>query len=165
MILFLDTSYLFPYVGIDLYDDGKKKWNLVDLKKLMKLDCEILYCDLSLFEIYAKLLKLTIKGILNLNLDEIHSNLVLLSKSSRLTKVEFLPQILEQNILKKLRKIHPDTLDVIIFYLSVGFADYFLTMDDTLKNAISSSKICMEWINNQNSQFQILVNKKHFEKL
>lgn len=75
MIIFLDTSFLFPYIGID--------------QRLMELDCELLYSDLSLFELYAKALKLDIKGDLNISLDEIHSNLIVLSKSNRFTKIVF----------------------------------------------------------------------------
>ena len=89
MSIFLDTSFLFPYIGIDLYNNGKKKWVLADLKRLMQLDCELLYSDLSLFELYIKTLKLDIKGDLKISSDEIHSNLIVLSKLNRFTKIEF----------------------------------------------------------------------------
>ena len=165
MSIFLDTSFLFPYIGIDLYNNGKKKWVLADLKRLMQLDCELLYSDLSLFELYAKALKLDIKGDLNISLDEIHSNLIVLSKSNRFTKIDYLPQLVEHDIIRELKNIHPDTLDVIILYLSVGFADFFLTMDETLKKTIATSPFCMEWIEKQNSNFQICLNDQIFEIL
>ena len=165
MIFFLDTSYLFPYIGVDLYNNRKKKWILADLKRLMKMDCELLYSDLSLFELYAKTLKLEIKGELNISLEDIHSNLMTLSKSDRFRKVDYLPQLLEHNIIRELKNIHPDTLDVIILYLSVGFADYLITMDETLKRTINSSSICMEWIKKQNPNFKICSNNQIFKIL
>ena len=72
---------------------------------------------------------------------------------------------MEHDIIRELKNIHPDTLDVIILYLSVGFTDFFLTMDDTLKKTIATSPFCMEWIEKQNSNFQICLNDQIFEIL
>ncbi len=140
------------------YNNGNKKWDLADLKRLMKSDCELLYSDLSLFEIYAKTLKLDMKGELEMSLDEIHSNLLVLSKSNRFSKIDYLPNLLDHNIIKELRNIHSDILDVFILYLSVGFGDILLTMDGTLKKTIASSSFCKEWIKKQNPGFQIRLN-------
>ncbi|MBN2156221.1 MAG: hypothetical protein JW776_09270 [Candidatus Lokiarchaeota archaeon] len=47
------------------------------------------------------------------------------------------PQMLtNQEFLQELRKIHTDTFDCIILYLAVGFADYFITMYDSLKETV-----------------------------
>ncbi|TFG16262.1 MAG: hypothetical protein EU530_12010 [Promethearchaeota archaeon] len=162
MILFLDTTYIFPYAGVDLYNNGQKVWDAEDLENLMSLEHKLLYCDLSLFEIYAKCLKLSIKGQLSANLEDIQSNLVSLSRSKRFTQIQFLPNSIDQEFLQELRKIHTDTFDCILLYLAVGFADYFITMDETLKETVFSSVFCMNWIASHNKSFQILVKETNF---
>jgi hypothetical protein len=56
--VFLDTSYLFPVAGIDIVEG----WSRSDLLSLEKdPNYTLFYCDLSLFEIYTKSLKLILQ--------------------------------------------------------------------------------------------------------
>jgi len=161
----LDTSYLFPYVGLDLEENGASKWNLADLSKLVKSSNELLYCDLSLFEIYAKSLKLVMTGKLGLELDEIQARLVALAKSPRFQKVDYLPQLLEHEILEEMRRLHSDTLDVIFLYIAASVADCFVTMDNTLNHRLGMAQFFQNWITGRNPRFTILVDQYDFEEI
>lgn len=162
MKIFLDTSYLFPYIGIDLVESKKKRWTLHDLVDLTEKPIDILYSDISLFELYTKVLKISISSNNEINLDEIHANILTLSQSSRFQQILYLSNLAEHEMIQKLREIHTDSIDCIILYLAVGTADILLTMDDTLNNIINKNPNIQKWIEESNPNFRISVHDLSF---
>lgn len=130
MKLFLDSTYLIPAFNVDIAEG----WSKEDLKNLIQSEIyDLYYCDLSLFEIYTKCMKLLIQDKLEIKIEEIQKGLQSLLSSSRLLRINWWEHVFESDILLSLKKIHNDSIDCMLLYLAIlnyhamnGMDSYFI---------------------------------------
>ena len=155
MKLLLDSTYLIPAFNVDITEGWSKK----DLKNLIQSEIyELYYCDLSLFEIYTKCMKLLIQNKLNIKIEEIQNGLQSIINSSRLIRINWWEHIFETDILLSFRKIHNDSIDCILVYLAIVNCDIFATFDDTLIKKLKKEEILKDFIKEVNPQFKYWLN-------
>ncbi|TFG18893.1 MAG: hypothetical protein EU529_16950 [Promethearchaeota archaeon] len=155
MKLFLDSTYLIPAFNVDITEGWSKK----DLKNLIQNEIyELYYCDLSLFEIYTKCMKLLIQNKLNIKIEEIQNGLQSIINSSRLIRINWWEHIFETDILLSFKKIHNDSIDCILVYLAIVNCDIFATFDDTLIKKVKKEEILKDFIKEVNPQFKYWLN-------
>ncbi|MHA1520720.1 MAG: hypothetical protein ACTSRK_11105 [Promethearchaeota archaeon] len=150
MKLLLDSSYLFPIVDVDIVEG----WMKTDLLKLItSRTFDLFYCDLSLFEIYTKTLKLITNQTINVQIDSLQRGMQSLINSGDLIKIHWWEYIFETEILQEMKSVHNDSIDCEIFYLAVSLCDLFATFDETLIERMKNSDLISAWIKKINPQF------------
>lgn len=155
MKLFLDSTYLIPAFNVDITEGWSKK----DLKNLVQSEIyELYYCDLSLFEIYTKCMKLLIQNKLNIKIEEIQNGLQSIINSPRLIRINWWEHIFETDILLSFKKIHNDSIDCMLVYLAIVNCDIFATFDDTLIKKVKKEEILKNFIKEVNPQFKYWLN-------
>lgn len=155
MKLFLDSTYLIPALNVDITEG----WSKEDLKNLIQSEIyELYYCDLSLFEIYTKCMKLLIQNKLNIKIEEIQKGLQSIINSSRLLRINWWEHVFESDILLSLKKIHNDSIDCMLIYLAIVNCDTFATFDDTLIKKVKKDEILKDFIKDVNPQFKYWLN-------
>ena len=155
MKLFLDSTYLIPALNVDITEGWSKK----DLKNLIQSEIyELYYCDLSLFEIYTKCMKLLIQNKLNIKIEEIQKGLQSIINSSRLLRLNWWEHIFESDIILSLKKIHSDSIDCMLIYLAIVNCDIFATFDEALIKKVKKDEILKDFIKGVNPQFKYWLN-------
>ena len=150
MKLLLDSSYLFPIVDVDIVEGWMKK-DLLNL--ITSRTFELYYCDLSLFELYTKTLKLIINQKIKVQIDTLQRGMQSLINSDDLTKIHWWDYIFETEILQEMKRIHNDSIDCEIFYLAVSLCDSLATFDETLIERMKNCALISNWIKKNNPQF------------
>ncbi len=152
MKLFLDSAYLIPAFNIDILEGWSKK----DLKTLIESEkYKLFYCDLSLFEIYTKCMKLILQNKVDIEIEVIQRGIQSILNSPRICKINWWENIFESDILLKLKEIHNDSIDCMLIYNAVIHCDIFATFDDTLIKKIRESEFIKSFIQEINPQFRI----------
>lgn len=155
MKLLLDSTYLIPAFNVDIAEGWSKK----DLKNLIQSESyELHYCDLSLFEIYTKCMKLLIQNQLNVKIEEIQKGLQSIINSSKLVRINWWEHAFESDILLLLKKIHNDSIDCMLLYLAIVNCDMFATFDDTLIKKVKKDETLKDFIKDVNPQFKYWLN-------
>ena len=153
--LFLDTSYLMPFVRIQV-----NKWTPEKLLSLMDTEnFTIKYSFLSLFEIAAKAAKL-LQNDSELSQNDIQIGLDLIKYNKDLIEiVEFYsPNLL--SLAYTFRAIHSDFIDCMILAGAVCNSDIFCTFDHSFISKISQDQKSIDKILSSNEMFEI-----HFDDL
>jgi hypothetical protein len=150
--LLLDSTYLFPAIGVEITEG----WTNKDLQNLiMSEDYELYYCDLSLFEIYTKCMKLILQDKLNISVESLQNGIQGILNSTKLNRLNWWEHIYESDIVLKLKEIHNDSIDCMIFYVSMVNSDMFATFDDTFIDKIRENESILKLIQEINPQFKI----------
>jgi len=153
--LFLDSTYLIPALDIDISEG----WSKADLKNLIKNDkYDLYYCDLSLFEIYTKCMKLILQDKLRVEIETVQNGIQSILNSSRLFKINWWENIFESNLILKFKEIHNDSIDCIILYLAIVNCDILATFDDYFIKKVKQSDDIKKIIEEINPEFRILFN-------
>ncbi len=113
------------------------------------------YADLSLFEIYAKVMKLIIQEKLDLDIGSIQRGLQGILNFPKLHKLNWWEHLFETDVVLKLKEIHSDSIDCTRFYLAVVNCDIFATYDDTLINKIKDQEFIQRFVQETNPHFKI----------
>lgn len=152
MKLLIDSSYLIPALGIDIVEG----WSNQDLLDLMSSDdYELAYCELSLFEIYTKAMKLLLKGEIEVRIERIQKGLHGILYSKKLLKELWWEHLFESEIILELKRMHNDSIDCMIFYISVVAHDCLATFDDTLITKVKNNQELLHWVEEVNPDFQV----------
>jgi hypothetical protein len=131
-------------------------WSKSDLLHLIQSErYELFYCDLSLFEIYAKCMKLILQEKIIVNIETIQNGIDTIIQSSKLQRVDWYQYVNESEMILELKKKHNDSIDCMLFYLSVVLCDSFATFDSTFIKTIKKSQKLMNWIKLINPHFSI----------
>ena len=155
MKLFLDSTYLIPALNINILEG----WSKQDLKNLIQSEkYELYYCDLSLFEIYTKCMKLIIQQKLEVEIEAVQNGIQGILNSPKLFKINWWEHIFESEILLELKKIHNDSIDCMLFYLGIINCEIFATFDDTLIDKAKESEFIRKFIQEINPKFKIWFN-------
>lgn len=155
MKLFLDSTYLIPALNIDILEG----WSKLDLKNLIQSEkYELYYCDLSLFEIYTKCMKLILQHKLDVQIEDIQKGIQSILNSPKIFKINWWEHIFESEILLQFKKIHNDSIDCMLLYLAIINCDIFATFDDILIKKIKENNIIKKFVQEVNPQFRILLN-------
>lgn len=134
-------------------------WSKKDLKNLLQSEnYELYYCDLSLFEIYTKCLKLILQDKLSVQIEEIQNGLQSILNSPRLLRLNWWEHLFESDILISLKEIHNDSIDCMLLYLAIVNCDIFATFDDTLIKKVKKEKNLNDFIKAVNPQFKLWLN-------
>ena len=155
MKLLLDYPYLIPALNVDITEG----WSKEDLKNLIKSGkYKLYYCDLSLFEIYTKCMKLILQQKLSITIEEVQNGIQSILNSERLLKINWWEHIFESEILLKLKETHNVSIDCMLLYLAIINCDIFATFDETLINRIKKNKYIQKFVQDVNPQLRIWLN-------
>lgn len=151
MKILLDTSYLLPFIQVD-----PENISNLQLKKILENKKHTFqYCDLSIFELVAKGMKICINS--DLTIQDVHEGVDSLLYSSPIIGVQWQshPELFE--IAFRIRNIHKDTFDCVIFSTALYFSDCFTTSDFSILNKIKKQQELVEKIITINPDFQIWI--------
>ncbi|MFO8017796.1 MAG: hypothetical protein R6U96_04120 [Promethearchaeia archaeon] len=158
----MDSSYLLPALNIEITEGWTKK-NLLTLIRLENY--ELFYCDLSLFEINTKCMKLILQHKLDVSIHKIQRGVNSILQSPYLKRVNWWENVHESEILLKLKEIHNDSIDCHLFYISVVLCDVFATFDASFIQKIKANKEMLEWVEEVNPEFRVWMNDLKSEKI
>ena len=148
----LDSTYLLPALGIEIVEGWTKK-NLLFL--LQNEALSLYYVDLSLFEIYTKILKLIIQKKITADVHEIQKAFDSIVVSNNLKRIKWYNHLVDPEFLLKMKELHEDSIDCMLFYISLLTCDCFATYDLSLINNIRSSDEMIEWVKDLNPEFTV----------
>lgn len=153
MKILIDTTYFLPLIKIDIENIPH---NLL-VKILSESTHEYMYSDLSIFELTAKGLKFSSQET-KITPQDIRIGIDALQNDTRLVKVSYIdnPYIIE--LASKLRKIHKDTIDCLIFSTAICNCDCIITMDVLLFEEINENNQLINEIHEINDSFKFWFN-------
>jgi len=146
MRIFLDSSFFFPLISIQVKNLSKKQ--LADLLK--NSVHEILRSELVIFELSAKGTKLVNNGVLSL--EDITDGLNTLVYQSNIQVIPIHYSEI-QILATSLRKDHSDFIDCLILASAINHADIFITMDEKIKK--NTVTIWKNIIKERNEDFKV----------
>ena len=152
MKVLLDSTYFFPAIDIEI-TEGWSKTNLITL--LRNESYVLFYADLSIFEIYAKAMKLIIQKKLDIDIESVQKGLQGILNSPRLHKLNWWEHLYETELVLKLKEIHNDSIDCTLFYLAIVNCDIFATYDEIFVNKIQGKEFVQAVIQQTNPHFKI----------
>ncbi|MFX0095364.1 MAG: PIN domain-containing protein [Candidatus Hodarchaeota archaeon] len=148
MKVFLDSSFFFPFIGVEVKNYPTKA--ILDLIKLESI--EIYRSELVIFELSAKGTKYVKQGALSIE-DVINGiNSIYYSLQVEVIPIHY-SEI--QSLAAELRHSHSDFIDCLTLASAVHHSDLFLTFDLELH-----SKAQSEWsrlLSIQNKRFKVLL--------
>jgi predicted nucleic acid-binding protein len=154
MRLFLDSTYLIPALNVDILEG----WTKDDLKNLIQSEkYDLFYCDLSLFEIYTKCMKLILQKKLDVGIETVQLGIQSILNSPKISKINWWEHIFESEIFFQLKKIHNDSIDCMLIYLAMINCDIFATFDDRFINKIKENNLIKQFVEEVNPQFRIML--------
>jgi len=137
--------------------DISEGWSKKDLKNLLQSEkYELYYCDLSLFEIYTKCMKLILQQKLNVQIETVQNGIQSILNTPNIFKINWWEHIFESDILLEFKKIHNDSIDCMLLYLAIINCDIFATFDDIFINKIKENDIIKKFVQEVNPPFRIL---------
>jgi hypothetical protein len=140
-------------------------WGKKDLFNLLRLaNFELFYVDLSLFEIYTKSLKLILQHTVSLDVTTIQGGFNSIIYTDKLQRINWWEHSHEPEIILKLKNLHNDSIDCMLFYISVILCDCLATFDSTLIKELKNSEFVSNWIEEINPNFMIWMNDLQLEK-
>ena len=152
MKLFLDSTYLIPALNIDILEG----WSKQDLKNIIQSDSyELYYCDLSLFEIYTKCMKLILQQKLDVEIEAVQKGIQGILNSTKLFKINWWEHLFESDNLLILKKIHNDSIDCMLLYMAIVNCDIFATFDDILIKKLKENQFIQNFVQEINPNFRI----------
>jgi hypothetical protein len=164
----LDTSYIFPFLGIEIENISNEQLYAIFSSE----EHEFYYVDVSIFELVAKIIKVFISSD-----EDKESSLLKIAKKAGFSlsdeydlnyfneKLDSLLHFdnpkrliwyfnpLINDLLCELRKIHTDFFDCIILFTAVIYCDCLATMDITLVDKIQGNGQILNLIKKYNPNF------------
>lgn len=154
MKILIDTSYFLPLIKISI--EGISERILLEI--LIQSENKLFYSDLSLFELTAKAFKYINKGN-QISTQDLMRGLDAIQNNTRLIHISWKenPVIIELAV--KLRTIHKDTIDCLIFATAICNCDCIVTMDKDFYKQICLNNSIFEEIQSINKNFQFWFNE------
>ena len=152
MKILLDSTYFFPIIDIEI-SEGWTKNQLLSL--LQDPAHDLYFCDLSVFELYTKAMKLIIQHKIDISINQIQNGLQSLLNTDRFQKIIWWEHLYESDIVLELKRQHSDSIDCELFYLAVVNCEIFATFDRTMLKRFKSNKNVVDWIKKVNPSFRI----------
>jgi hypothetical protein len=162
MKVFLDSTYLFPLLEIEI-TEGWTKSQLLEL--ISKSDYQGMYCDLSIFEIFTKIVKLIDKQQINIEIDDVVRGIQTIRYMPNTRPFPWIDYLYEAPIFLKLKKYHSDSIDCMIFYLAVLNSDSLATFDTTMIDHWKNIDEIQKWVKSMNPGFSIWFNSLNKPKV
>lgn len=152
MKLFLDSTYLFPLIELEI-TEGWTKSRL--LKLISKPDYEGYYSDLSIFEIFTKSAKLILNQQIDIEIEDVARGIQTIRYMPTTRSIQWTNYLFEAPIYLELKKHHSDSIDCMIFYLAVMNCDSLATFDETMINHWKNETAIQHWVKTINPNFSI----------
>lgn len=153
MRILIDTSYFLPLIKIGLENFSN---NLL-LELLNNHSNTYYYSNISLFELTAKGMKSsTVENIIDTT--DIIKGIDALVNDNRLHIIDYIHNTLIIEIATKLRGIHSDSIDCIIFACAIQECEAIVTMDSNFVNKILKTREIVEILIDINENFSFFVN-------
>ena len=157
MKMLLDSSYLLPFIQIQV-ERLSPRFILDLLNDPTKSDWEFYYCDISLFELAAKGMKLLSTSLNSnnskLTLEDIQHGLDVIRWNPHFHQILWFDHPFILGLISELRKIHSDFIDCTIFAAAICNTDAIATFDETFYNKIRKNAILCQKIKKINENFQ-----------
>jgi predicted nucleic acid-binding protein len=152
MKILLDTSFLLPFIQVEPNNITGKQ-----LKEILNENIHsFFYCELSIFELTAKGMKICLGS--DLTVDEIHKGIDSLVYRSPLQAINWISHPELMNIAYDIRKFHNDTLDCLIFSSAIFYSECFATADLTLLEKVKQHPELVQKIISFNNNLLIWLN-------
>ncbi|TFG17282.1 MAG: hypothetical protein EU530_10855 [Promethearchaeota archaeon] len=152
MKIFLDSTYLFPLIEIEI-TEGWTKSQLLDL--ISKPDYQGLYCDLSIFEIFTKVSKLINKHQIKLEIDDVVCGIHTIRYMPKTRPLKWYNYLFEAPMFLELKNHHSDSIDCMIFYLAVLNSDTLVTFNRRMIKHWKNVDKIRKWVKVMNPGFSI----------
>ena len=153
MKILIDTSYFLPLIKISI--EGISERILLEI--LIQSEDKLYYSDLSLFELTAKSFKYINKEN-QISTQDLMRGLDAIQNNTRLIHISWKENPFIIELAKKLRTIHKDTIDCLIFATAICNCDCIVTMDKDLYKQICLNNSIFEEIQSINKNFQFWFN-------
>lgn len=153
MKILLDTTYFLPALSVEI--EGLPSTLLKTLLHNENYQCY--YCEISLFELAAKGVKLT-QSDETLTVDDIIKGLDSIRWDKRLTKLSWYSHPYTLELAKGIRKIHTDFIDCLILATAVCYTDTLAMYDETLFKKVKKNKGILHMILDFNEKFSFWLN-------
>jgi len=145
----LDTTFLLPFINVEPENLSK-----IQLKRLLdNNEHTLVYCELSIFELVAKGMKICFNS--QLTIEDIHKGIDSLIHRSPIRVINWIshPNLLQMSF--KIKKIHSDTFDCLIFSTALFYSDCFVTIDHTLIKKLKENQDLYKEIISINPNFYV----------
>lgn len=149
MKVLLDTSYFLPLVKVQVKEIPVNL--LQDL--LSNPSIELHYCDVTLFEMAAKAIRLMVSGE-PIDVQDVRIGIDALENDERLVRDSWSTHPYALELASTLRKIHSDFIDCLILATAACRAETFVTMDDEFYKKIIGEPAVIQQILDINTYFQ-----------
>ncbi len=153
MKIFIDTSYLLPFIKIKIETIADD----VLINLLHDKSSEYFYSDLSIFELTAKAFKLIVKNE-QINTQDLMIGIDAIQNDPRLKCLSYTYNPLIIELASNLKKIHNDTIDCLIFASAICNCDCIITMDSSLYEKIKKNDFLKKEIQSLNKNFKFWFN-------
>lgn len=154
MKILINTSYFLPLIKISI--EGISERILLEI--LFQSENTLYYSDLSLFELTAKAFKYINKEN-QISTQDLMNGLDAIQNNNRLIHISWKENPIIIELAKKLRMIHKDTIDCLIFATAICNCDCIVTMDKDLYKQICLNNSILEEIQSINKNFQFWFNE------
>lgn len=155
MKIFFDSTYFFPSIGVKpkkVPEDYLLNWlNLADHHELM-------YSDLSLFELQAKGAKYVQKN--QLTSMQVSEGILAIKAEKDLSVIPFWESKIT-SVALLLRKDHKDFIDCVLLASALLYADIFVSEDNNLRSLMNHSgmpTLLQNWAGNLQFQIKMSIN-------
>ncbi len=147
MKVLLDSSLLLPFIQVEPDNITPQQLKAI----LNRTDHTFVYSELSIFELVAKGMKICYGT--DLRIEDVRRGIDSLLYRSPLQSIGWIthPNLLE--LAYKIRKIHSDTIDCLIFTSALYFSDCFATADQTFFDGIKREPALFNEIASVNPHF------------
>jgi PIN domain nuclease of toxin-antitoxin system len=155
MKVLIDTSYFLPLINI-----GLENFSDSLLLDLLEEDLNTLYYStISLFELTAKGMKISMKTDNAINPKDVVRGIDAIVNDNRLHVIDYTQNTLIIETATKLREIHSDSIDCIIFACAIQKCNAIITMDSHFINKIRETKDLVKYLIEINEDFLCFINE------
>ncbi len=148
MKILIDTTYFLPALSIEI--ETLPSALLKTLLRDQNYQCH--YCEITLFELAAKGVKLS-QSDDSLTVNDIIKGLDSIRWDKRLTKLSWYSHPFALELAKEIRKIHTDFIDCLILATAVCYTDMLAMYDETLLKIVRKNKGIIQKILEFNEKF------------
>ncbi len=149
MKIFIDTSYFLPLIKLTIETIPDNL--LQDI--LSQTQNNFFYSDLTLFELTSKAFK-SIRQKNEITYQDLTIGLDSIQNDSRLEPLSWANNPLIIELAGKLREIHKDTIDCLIFATAIHNCDCLITLDRYFYDLILKNELLIKEIYSINEKFQ-----------
>lgn len=155
MKILIDTSYFLPLINIGLEDFSESL-----LLDLLEEDLKTFYYStISLFELTAKGMKISMKTDNAIKPKDIVRGIDAIVNDIRMHVIDYTQNTLIIETATKLREIHSDSIDCIIFACAIQECNAIITMDSHFVNKMLEARDLVKFLFEINEDFLFYVNE------